>query len=48
MAMLMEELEVLVPVLPALGQWHEVVDFPAVLHREQQSTAAAVSPLLLE
>ena len=46
--MLVEELEILVPVLPALDEWDEMVDFPVVLQREQESAPAAVPPLSLE
>jgi hypothetical protein len=46
--MLVEELEILVPVLPALGEWDEMVDFPVVLQGEQEPAPEAVPPLSFE
>ncbi len=47
-AMLVEQLEVVVASGPTVGHRYDVVDFPAVIHREEQAAALAAPILSFE
>src|SRR5262245_51776921 len=46
--MSVQQLQVVIVLLPALGFWKDMIDFESVLLREVQSTRAAASLLLAE